>query len=256
MRCARACTYLPINRFALSDETLRVGAAPAAPTETLKAELTADVARGEYRALSRTTVREYAAEWIESYRVRTSRGFRPTTRQEYRRDLERDIVPYFGKRRLTKIEPRDIKQFASHLATNRNLSPGSVRLVIAPLRAMLATAFEEGLIRSNPAANLRLAQTRKHDGMEDDVKAMTATELGDVVSDIRMRTACSSGFLQRAGCGSAKRLPCGGPTSTSSLVACGFSGVGTRAHTGCRVETRPAEHPAVDDSPLRPMASA
>jgi integrase len=158
-------------------------AATMAEARALKASLTADVARGEFRALSRTTIREYAAEWIEAYQGRTSRGFRETTRQEYRRDLERDIVPYFGKRRLTEIEPRDIKQFATHLATKRGLSPASVKLVIAPLRAMLATAFEEGLIRSNPAANLRLAQTRKQEAAED-VKAMTATELGDVVSQI------------------------------------------------------------------------
>ena len=36
-------------------------------------------------------------------------------------------------------------------------SPNTVRGVIAPLRALLATAVEEGLIRHNPAAGLRLA---------------------------------------------------------------------------------------------------
>jgi integrase len=158
-------------------------AATMVEARALKASVTADVARGEFRSLSRATLREYATEWIEGYQGRTSRGFRETTRQEYRRDLERDIVPYLGARRLTEIEPRDIKQFASYLATKRNLSPASVRLVIAPLRALLATAFEEGLIRSNPAANVRLAPTRKHEVTED-VKAMTATELAAVVSEI------------------------------------------------------------------------
>jgi hypothetical protein len=43
----------------------------------LKATLTADVKRGEYRALSRITFAEYAAEWIASYTGRTSRGIRP-----------------------------------------------------------------------------------------------------------------------------------------------------------------------------------
>ena len=171
------------SRSGMLRDGLASSAATMAEARAVKASLTADVARGEFRVLSRTTLREYAAEWIEAYQGRTSRGFRETTRQEYRRDLERDIVPYFGKKRLTEIEPRDIEQFAGYLATKRNLSPSSVRLVIAPLRAMLATAFEEGLIRSNPAANLRLAQTCKHEATED-VKAMTATELADVVSEI------------------------------------------------------------------------
>ena len=41
---------------------------------------------------------------------------------------------------------------------DRGLSPGSIRNLLAPVRALLATAFEEGLIRSNPAAGLRIAQ--------------------------------------------------------------------------------------------------
>ena len=44
------------------------------------------------------------------------------------------------------------------LRAAKGLAPGSVRNTLAPVRALLATAFEEGLIRSNPAAGLRLAQ--------------------------------------------------------------------------------------------------
>ena len=45
-----------------------------------------------------------------------------------------------------------------------DLAPNSVRNVIARLRALLATAVEEGLIRSNPAAGLRLATRRPSNG--------------------------------------------------------------------------------------------
>jgi integrase len=158
-------------------------AATMAEARALKAALTADIARGEYRALSRTTVAEYAAEWIATYQGRTSWGFRETTRQEYRRDLEREILPYFGRRKLTEIEPRDVKAFAAHLATKRGLSAGSVRNVIAPLRAMLATAFEDGLIRSNPSANVRLVQTATTETGEK-AKAMTEAELSAVIDEI------------------------------------------------------------------------
>ena len=44
------------------------------------------------------------------------------------------------------LRPQAAKQNAEGLA------PNTVRLAVAPVRALLATAFEEGLIRSNPAA--------------------------------------------------------------------------------------------------------
>src|SRR5580693_3953722 len=58
-----------------------------AEARDLKATLTADVRRGEYRTLSKVTFAEYAAEWITSYQGRTSRGIRPETLADYRRDL-------------------------------------------------------------------------------------------------------------------------------------------------------------------------
>src|SRR6266581_9254390 len=61
-----------------------------AEARDVKAMLTADVRRGEYRALSKVTFTEYAAEWIESYTGRTSRGIRPETLADYRRDLGLD----------------------------------------------------------------------------------------------------------------------------------------------------------------------
>lgn len=173
-------------------------AATMAEARALKASLTADIARGEYRVLSRITVAEYAAEWIETYQGRTSRGFRPTTRHEYRRDLDREIVPYFGRRKLSEIEPRDVKAFAAHLATKRGLSPGSVRNVIAPLRAMLATAFEEGLIRSSPAANVRLIQTAPAE-TDEKAKAMTEVELSSVIEAIPEQHRLFFRFLAESG---------------------------------------------------------
>src|SRR5436309_5119681 len=44
-----------------------------AEARDLKAALTADVRRGEYRTLSKLTFGEYATEWVGSYSGRTSR---------------------------------------------------------------------------------------------------------------------------------------------------------------------------------------
>jgi integrase len=160
-----------------------------AEARDLKATLTADVRRGEYRTMSRVTFAEYAPEWIASYQGRTTRGFRDETRAEYARDLgldpvtrepvepPRGAIAFFGRMRLSEIEPRDVKRYAAHHAA-RGLAPASVRLEIAPVRALLATAVEEGLIRSNPAAGLRIAQRAEAELEQSErVKALTEDEL-------------------------------------------------------------------------------
>lgn len=96
-------------------------------------------------------------------------------------------IPFFGRRRLVEIEPRDVKEFAAHVSTSdlkpkqTPRSPATVRQALAPVRALFATAVEEGLIRSNPAAGLRVAAaTSTTDDAEDEpdkAKALTEDEL-------------------------------------------------------------------------------
>jgi integrase len=144
----------------------------------LRSALTADVARGEHRELSRVRFADYVPSWCDTFTGRTGTGIRAQTLARYRRDLERFAVPALGRRRLVEIEPRDVKALAASLA-DRGLSPASVRNVMAPLRALLATAVEEGLIRHNPAAGLRLASKAATLVEDDDgpVKALTPAEL-------------------------------------------------------------------------------
>jgi integrase len=160
--------------------------------------LTADVKRGEYRALSKVTFSDYAAEWIGSYQGRTSRGIRPETIADYRNDLDRVAVPFFGRMKLAAIEPRDIKRLAAELAA-QGLRPGSVRNLLAPVRALLATAFEEGVIRSNPAAGLRVGHQvgDDHDGCL--AKALSEDELRAFLAEIPEEWRLFFTFLAHTG---------------------------------------------------------
>src|SRR3954451_17697905 len=97
------------------------------------------VRRGEHSAGRTQTLTEYGASWIETYRGRTSRGIRPETVKDYKAVLERDVYPRIGKMRLADIEPADIRELVSKLE-RRGLSRNSIRLTIAPLKALLATA--------------------------------------------------------------------------------------------------------------------
>ncbi|WP_210492310.1 tyrosine-type recombinase/integrase [Patulibacter sp. SYSU D01012] len=127
---------------------------------------TADTLAGASQAKARRTarrsdvdallVRVYALEWVERYLGRTSRGIRDVTRREYRRDLEQHVLPLLGaRRRLVDLTPRHVADVVAALS-RQGLADRTVRKVIAPLRACLATAVEEGLIPSNPCTGVRL----------------------------------------------------------------------------------------------------
>src|SRR5205814_737115 len=89
----------------------------------------------------------------------------PETLADYRRalgldahgkplDPPRGAVAFFGRKRLAEIGPRDLRAYAAHVAA-RGVSRNTVRLALAPVKALLATAQEDELIVSNPAAGLR-----------------------------------------------------------------------------------------------------
>ena len=62
------------------------------------------------------------------------------------------------------------------------LSDSTVRNVLAPLRACLATAVREGLIRSNPAREVNLPHRPTAEDSEDEVRAMSRGELENLLA--------------------------------------------------------------------------
>jgi integrase len=171
-----------------------------AEARDLKASLRADVSRGEYRAQSKASFAEYAAEWIDTYAGRTRRGIGPETRDDYRRVLERDAIPFFGRKRLAEIEPRDLRQYALRVS-RRGVSAGTVRLALAPVKALLATAAEDGLIRFNPAHGLRnlLPAAAARTEEEEKVKALAEDELRRLLDELPDRWRPFFEFLSQTG---------------------------------------------------------
>jgi integrase len=194
---ARGSRYVVIYRDPSGRQRKR-SARTLAEARDLKATLRADVTRGEYRQLSRVSFVDYARSWITTYHGRTSRGIRPETLSEYAADLGVDVasgepldpargaIAFFGRMQMSAIEPRDVKEYAAEVA-KRGVAPGTVRLAIAPVRALLATAFEEGVIRSNPAAALRIAQRVEESSEPERAKALTEKELKALLAAVRCR---------------------------------------------------------------------
>lgn len=164
-----------------------------AEARTLKAEVTADVSRGEYRPNTKMTFAQYAEQWKEHYGGRTKRGLRSETLTEYQRDIDR-AVAFFGATRLSAIDPPAIKRYARSLS-DAGLQQGTVRRILAPLKACLATAVDDGYLRSNPTAGIRIVTPPPPEDSDDDkadtqldddghAKALTPDQLADLVENL------------------------------------------------------------------------
>jgi integrase len=116
---------------------------------------------------------------------------------------------FFGQMRLVEIEPRDVKAYATEVA-KRGVKPNTVRLQLAPVKALLATAVEEGLIRSNPSAGLRLV-TNGHAAVEDaepeKAKALTEDELRALLAAVPDESRLLLTLLAQAGLRISEALP-------------------------------------------------
>jgi integrase len=135
-----------------------------------------------------------ASRWIASYDGRTARGIRPATLAAYRGELGLDAdgkptgkgaVAYFGRTPLAAVTAQDVKAYAAQVAA-RGVARNTVRLAVAPVKAMLATALEEGILRSNPAAGLRLGRTVAQAPVKT-VHALTEDEVVRVLAEVPER---------------------------------------------------------------------
>jgi integrase-like protein len=155
-----------------------------------RAAAATDRDRGELDPRSTLLFEEYAREWVDSYQGRGRRGFRESTRDDYRRALERYAYVFLNGKLLTAITPRDVNQFVGWLcdekAQHRRLSDSTVRNVVAPVRSCLATAAEDGMVRHNPAVRVRLPnRPRVVEDDGQDVRALTREQLDTILRLVR-----------------------------------------------------------------------
>jgi integrase len=111
--------------------------------------------RGERLPAVDSRFEHYAGAWVEDYRGRTRRGLSRSTRANYRRSLERYAIPYFSGVPMTAISPREVRAYVDHLEGFGHAA-STVRKNFAPVRALLATAVEDGVIAANPASVVRV----------------------------------------------------------------------------------------------------
>jgi integrase len=102
---------------------------------------------------SHATMDDLAAKWLEL----ASEALSPSTLREYRRLLEKIILPQFGSTKVRAIRTSDLDTFYAILrrrgVNGRSLSAQSVHHVHALIRRLLNQALKWGWILTNPALN-------------------------------------------------------------------------------------------------------
>jgi len=140
-----------------------------------------DSDRGELHKDSRITLHKYLLGdpekgekgWIDRYQGTGRRGYRQETRDEDRRLLNNYALRYFRARlKLTELTPSGVAEFVAWLCDpaehdGRELADSTVRNALKPLRAALAAARREGLIRHNPATDVALPHRERVQEDED-----------------------------------------------------------------------------------------
>lgn len=138
-----------------------------------KAARKTDIHRGEFSPQSKITLHEYMREWIDAYAGTGRRGFREETRNEYRGIIEKHTLRFFSsKTRVTDLTPKMVNDYVRWLCRQpgrrgTTLSDNSVRNALSPLRAAMATARREGLIRHSPVTDVALPHRAQIEEDED-----------------------------------------------------------------------------------------
>ena len=138
---------------------------------------------GERTPTTRQSFEDYAVAWLDGYAGRTSRGLSEPTRDAYRAAIEHRAVPFFRDYKLADVEPPDVRKFIASLE-KQGLAPSSIRKEVAPLRALFATALEDGALRTNPALGVRVSGRRDDDGEDERAHAMTREELARLLAEL------------------------------------------------------------------------
>lgn len=98
----------------------------------------------------RVSVRAYAEErWLPA-----QVHLRPNSVERYSSAVRKHIVPLLGDRQVGVLRRSDMKSVAAALSAT--LAPSSVTTVYAVLRAMMASAVDDGLLPGNPCTRVPL----------------------------------------------------------------------------------------------------
>ena len=101
------------------------------------------------------------SEWLEQWLGQMSVTLRPSTLENYQKDMTNHVIPYLGQKSLSQITAADLRKLYETLKRNgrvnphpgqgRGLSSTTVHGIHTTLHHALRAAVEQGLIPTSPA---------------------------------------------------------------------------------------------------------
>src|SRR5262249_45508279 len=119
------------------------------------------------------TVQEYTENWLKLH----SSNLKASTFAEYEASLKKHIFSCsIATKRLNEVSRADTKQLIATLKA-KALSVSTIRNAIAPLRASLFEAVDDGLISSNPFARTGKYNKGSKDAIKKKIDPLTRAEV-------------------------------------------------------------------------------
>jgi integrase len=122
---------------------------------------------------------DYAAQWM----AMMAPTLKPRTREAYTYALARYLLPALGSVKVRQVSRGQIKRLLANKLQG-GLSRGNMRIVYAPLRAMLNAAVEDGVFAATPAVRLGRALPLVPTPLarQERIKAMTLAQLNRLLA--------------------------------------------------------------------------
>lgn len=116
--------------------------------------------QGTLRTVSRDSLEQAAAVWIEQARAgevhaRGGRPYKPSVIRSYEVSLRLHVLPVLGSYKLAQLTTPDLQKFVNKLIASKT-NPSTIRNAINPLRAIYRDAIADGTVTINPCLGLRL----------------------------------------------------------------------------------------------------
>lgn len=124
------------------------------------------------------TVRKLVAEWWAS-----EPRLAPTTKMNYRENLDRHVLPIIGDRKVSELRPRLVSALMAHLASECGLSPGTRRKVRTVLSSVMSYAVAMEYADSNPVMKVPPPQLPDTERVAPTVEETAAIMLAAEVHD-------------------------------------------------------------------------
>ena len=123
--------------------------------EAYRAQIVAEISRGEFFELPQITLAEFAEIWLETLRPELSIN----SIIKYEKVLRLHIAPKFGRRQLSKISRENIERWKGELLAE--YSGNYVSAILVQTKQIFKQAIEWNYIIKNPAAPVKVPKKPK-----------------------------------------------------------------------------------------------